>query len=35
VAHLANAVASRDLIGQAKGILMERYKISPERAFLV
>jgi transcriptional regulator with GAF, ATPase, and Fis domain len=34
-AQLANAVASRDLIGQAKGILMERYKISPERAFLV
>ena len=33
-AQLANAVASRDLIGQAKGILMERYKISPERAFL-
>jgi len=34
-AQLAHAVASRDLIGQAKGILMERYKISPERAFLV
>ncbi|HLM22473.1 MAG TPA: GAF and ANTAR domain-containing protein, partial [Propionibacteriaceae bacterium] len=34
-AQLAKAVASRDLIGQAKGILMERYKISPERAFLV
>src|SRR5215213_4217288 len=34
-AQLAEAVASRDLIGQAKGILMERYKISPERAFLV
>jgi hypothetical protein len=34
-AQLANAVASRDLIGQAKGILMERYNISPERAFLV
>jgi GAF domain-containing protein len=34
-AQLAQAVASRDLIGQAKGILMERYKISPERAFLV
>ena len=28
------AVASRDLIGQAKGILMERYTISDERAFL-
>ena len=23
------------MIGQAKGILMERYKISPERAFLL
>src|SRR5215207_3275170 len=34
-AQLAKAVAGRDLIGQAKGILMERYKISPERAFLV
>jgi transcriptional regulator with GAF, ATPase, and Fis domain len=34
-AQLAKAVASRDLIGQAKGILMERYKISPERAFLI
>jgi len=34
-AQLAEAVASRDLIGQAKGILMERYKISPERAFLI
>ena len=34
-AQLAKAVVSRDLIGQAKGILMERYKISPERAFLV
>src|ERR671910_1796483 len=34
-AQLAQAVVSRDLIGQAKGILMERYKISPERAFLL
>jgi hypothetical protein len=34
-AQLAKAVVSRDLIGQAKGILMERYNISPERAFLV
>jgi transcriptional regulator with GAF, ATPase, and Fis domain len=34
-AQLAQAVDSRDLIGQAKGILMERYKITPERAFLV
>ena len=35
VAQLATAVVSRDLIGQAKGILMERYKITGERAFLV
>ena len=34
-AQLAKAVGSRDLIGQAKGILMERYNISAERAFLV
>ena len=34
-AQLAKAVDSRDLIGQAKGILMERYKISAERAFLL
>lgn len=34
-AQLAKAVVSRDVIGQAKGILMERYNISGERAFLV
>jgi GAF domain-containing protein len=34
-AQLAKALGSRDLIGQAKGILIERYKISPERAFLL
>ena len=34
-AHLSTAVVSRDLIGQPKGILMERYKISGERVFLV
>ena len=34
-AQLVQALASRDLIGQAKGILMERYKISGERAFLL
>jgi len=34
-AHLAQALVSRELIGQAKGILMERYQISGERAFLV
>jgi hypothetical protein len=32
--QLNEAVRSRDLIGQAKGILMERYTISDERAFL-
>ena len=30
---LAQAIASRDLIGQAKGILMERYKIDAQKAF--
>ena len=29
------SLVSRDRIGQAKGILMERYKISGERAFLL
>lgn len=33
VAHLHAALDSRDLIGQAKGILMERYKISGSQAF--
>ncbi|WP_218003485.1 GAF and ANTAR domain-containing protein [Nocardia transvalensis] len=32
-AHLALALDTRDLIGQAKGILMERYKLSPDQAF--
>jgi ANTAR domain/GAF domain len=31
--HLQRAVDSRDLIGQAKGILMERHKIDDEAAF--
>ena len=31
--HLQRAVDSRDLIGQAKGILMERFKIDEEGAF--
>lgn len=33
--HLDRAVASRDLIGQAKGMLMERYKIDGDGAFRV
>jgi len=32
-ANLEVALTSRDLIGQAKGILMERYKISSQQAF--
>jgi GAF domain-containing protein len=31
--QLRAAVATRDLIGQAKGILMERYKLTAEQAF--
>jgi hypothetical protein len=34
-AQLAQALASRDIIGQAKGILMERYKVTAECAFLM
>ena len=33
IAHLRSALASRDVIGQAKGILMERHKIAPQEAF--
>ena len=33
--HLARALTTRDVIGQAKGILMERYKITAEQAFLL
>jgi hypothetical protein len=33
--HLALAVDARDLIGQAKGILSERYTISGDQAFVV
>jgi GAF domain-containing protein len=33
--RLRTAVSTRDLIGQAKGILMERYKLTPEQAFAV
>ncbi|MBM9467895.1 GAF and ANTAR domain-containing protein [Nakamurella leprariae] len=31
--HLEVALANRDLIGQAKGVLMERYRITADRAF--
>ena len=31
--HLHDALSSRDVIGQAKGILMERLRITPEEAF--
>ena len=33
--HLRTAIDSRDLIGQAKGILMERYRITAAQAFAV
>lgn len=33
VTNLDRALLSRDVIGQAKGILMERFKITPEDAF--
>ncbi|WP_434995148.1 ANTAR domain-containing protein [Arthrobacter sp. Ld5] len=33
--QLREAVNSRDVIGQAKGILMERHKITGEQAFIV
>lgn len=35
VDHLDRAVASRDLIGQAKGMLMERYRLNGDGAFRV
>jgi hypothetical protein len=31
--HLSVALASRDVIGQAKGVLMERYRITADTAF--
>ena len=34
-AQLQRAVDSRDLIGQAKGILMERHRLSADQAFSV
>jgi GAF domain-containing protein len=33
VGHLTTALVRRDAIGQAKGILMERYKITADQAF--
>ncbi|BBE23485.1 hypothetical protein MN0502_23680 [Arthrobacter sp. MN05-02] len=33
VEHLTHALQNRDLIGQAKGILMERYGLTSEQAF--
>ena len=35
LADMDRAVAARDVIGQAKGILMERYKVNPDEAFLL
>ena len=35
VSQLVRALDTRDLIGQAKGILMERYKITAQEAFLL
>ncbi|MGY1650693.1 ANTAR domain-containing protein [Geodermatophilus sp. SYSU D01119] len=32
-AHLAVALESRDVIGQAKGVLMERYRVTADTAF--
>ena len=31
--HMRTALATRDLIGQAKGILMERFKVTDDQAF--
>jgi AmiR/NasT family two-component response regulator len=33
VEHLRRALGSREVIGQAKGILMERYAITADEAF--
>lgn len=35
ISQLAQALDTRDLIGQAKGILMERFKITAQQAFLL
>jgi AmiR/NasT family two-component response regulator len=34
-AQLRRAIGSRDLIGQAKGILMERFDVDADRAFAI
>lgn len=31
--HMSTGMATRDLIGQAKGILMERHKLTADQAF--
>ena len=31
--NMTAALTSRDVVGQAKGILMERYRLTPEAAF--
>ena len=33
VEHLRRALLSRDVIGQAKGVLMERFKVTADEAF--
>jgi GAF domain-containing protein len=33
--HVSSALMNRDIIGQAKGILMERFKITSDQAFVV
>ena len=33
IEHLRRALASRDVIGQAKGILMERFKVTADEGF--
>ncbi|MDF9278855.1 ANTAR domain-containing protein [Arthrobacter sp. EH-1B-1] len=35
IGQYQQAMDTRDLIGQAKGILMERYKITAQQAFVI